>query len=514
MFGVVDPSQLIAYHTALLLAGISSPLGMLIVFVSWMLYGVKAHFFIRQKMALAQYNFINETGTLEKNAQLKLWMAFYCVILLPIIIYVFALIGLSAYHHLFISLICIVIVFSALAFGLSFLSYRSVTFGFLKQDRQQSISFIKIKRPYYSWRLYYLLNEQALMLVMCKVLSLLFFKGMLLMFTDAGNNTQVLLVALLTSVLCHAVLMFTLLKFEIDYLNFSKSLPIPAYKRLLGWLSTFAIILLPEWIFLSISSAYNLYSIICGLLFGLAGLFFLLTLLYMVKLNMDIYLRWILFFFCISMLSILTHNHLLFSSVLLGICALYYLMNFDRIDLKLSLFFIISGAIFSGSCNQRSENVTSNETRKAKETYNLLESYIKADLKKDSILVLQAPPKFITEMCASKIVKFKKSDLSVEELVAQSQSDTTMWSGHEFPGAHLLEYDQKTNSAKSADLINRGDKNGYYVFSRPVFSKDFNFAILQSAFVCGPRCGQGETILFEKKERTWHRLKSFCRSVY
>jgi len=334
LFGVVVPSQLIGYHKALLLAGISSPIGMVIVFISWILYGVKVHLFIKQKLALAQYNFIKEVGTLEKNRQLKLWLALYSIILLPIIIYVFALIGLSVYCHFFISLICILIVFSSLVFGFSFLSFKSVTLGFLKEDRQQTNSYIKLKRPFFSWPLYYLLRDQSLMLLICKVLSLFFFKGILWMFADVGSDPRALLVALLASVLCHAVLVFTLLKFEVAYLNFSKSLPISTFKRLLGWLFTFTIILFPEWIFLILSSEYNFYSVINGFLFGLAGLLFLLTLLYIVKLNMDIYLRWLLIFFFISMWSILAHYYLLFSLVLLGSCALYYLMNFDRIDLE------------------------------------------------------------------------------------------------------------------------------------------------------------------------------------
>jgi len=181
---------------------------------------------------------------------------------------------------------------------------------------------------------------------------------------------------------------------------------------------------------------------------------------------------------------------------------------------KLSVSLIISGASFISSCNRVSENVTSNEPEKSEETYALLESYIQTDLKKDSIFVLQAPAKFMTEICASDIVKANNLDLSVEELIAHSQRDTTIWTGHEFPRAHILEYDKKTNSAKISGLINGGDENGYYVFSHPIFSRDFNFAILQSSFVCGPRCGQSETILFEKKDRIWHRSASFCSSIY
>jgi hypothetical protein len=184
---------------------------------------------------------------------------------------------------------------------------------------------------------------------------------------------------------------------------------------------------------------------------------------------------------------------------------------------KLSIFFfnsLILGAFFINSCNQGGEKMASNQPKIAKETFGLLENYIQLELKRDSIFILQAPKIFITEMCATEIVKAKKLNLSVEELIAHSQSDTTMWTSHEFPGARILEYDRKTNSAKTSGLTNAGDKNGYYVLSRPIFSNDFNFAVLQAAFVCGPRCGQSETILFEKKDRIWHRLTSFCQSVY
>lgn len=333
LFGVVEPSQLLSYHEALLIAGISSPMGMAIVFVSWGLYSLKVHFFIRQELASARYNFISEMGKLDKSTHLKLWMALLCTIILPIIIYAIVLIGLCVYHQFFISLACILIVFFSIAFGLSFLYYQSSTYGFLKQDRQPVNLLGKIKRPFLSWPLHYLLSEQTVMLIMCKVMSLIFFKGILWVFADVGNDTRVLLVALLASVLSHAVLVFTLLKFEVTFLNFSKSMPISTYQRLVNWLFTFAVILFPEWILLMISSQWSLYPIMNGFLFSIAGLLLLLTSLYIVKLNMDLYLRWLLFFFFISMWSILAHYYLAYSFVLLISCALYYLNNFKKADL-------------------------------------------------------------------------------------------------------------------------------------------------------------------------------------
>ncbi|WP_316843678.1 hypothetical protein [Pedobacter psychrodurus] len=334
LFGVVEPSQLIGYQKALLLAGISSPVGMAIVFSSWLLYTMKVHFFIEQKLSLAKYFFIKESAALEKNLQLKLWIRLYFILLFPIVVYVFLLIALSLNYHFFISIIGILTVFSVLILGLSWITYQSITFGFLKQEKQ-SVNFgVKVKKPFFSWPLFHLAKEQPLMLFMCKLLSFVFFKGMMWMFADIGYDVRIILVALLASILCHAVLVFTLLKFETDYLSFSKSLHISVYKRIFNWLLVLAIVFIPEWILLISVAQFELFSIVNGFMFGLTGLFFLLTLLYMVRLNMDNYLKWLLFFFFITMWSILANHYLLFSVVLLGICILYYVLMFYKTDLK------------------------------------------------------------------------------------------------------------------------------------------------------------------------------------
>lgn len=336
LFGVVEPSQLIDYQKNLLLAGISSPYGMMIVFASWLLYTIKVQFFIKQKLALTKYNFIKEIGALQKNTQLKLWLKLYFVILLPIIIYALLLIGLSIHYRFFISIISALIVFSGLMLSLAWLTYKSATLSFLEKERNPIEFGIKIKRPFSSWPLFYLFKEQPLMILLCKVLSLVFFKSILWMFADVGNDIRILLIALLASVLCHAVLILTLLKFETDYLNFSKGLPISVWKRLWNWILVFEIILVPEWILLITASQYDLYSIGNGFLFGLAGLFFLLIVLYLVRLNMENYLKWLLLFFFTAMWLILAQWYLLFSLILLASCKVYYLTTFSKTDLRVA----------------------------------------------------------------------------------------------------------------------------------------------------------------------------------
>jgi hypothetical protein len=334
LFGIVEPGLLIGYQKSLLLAGISSPIGLAIVSFSWFLYALKVYFFINQKLSLTQYQFINEIGKLAKNKQLKLWLSLYSILLLPIIIYVLALAGLSVTYHYLNSLFCILSVFFVFLVGLSFLSYQKVTTGFLTQEKQQIHTRITLKRPYFTWPLIHLFRDQPLMLLMCKLSSLVLFKAMCWMFADVGNDTRVLLVALLASVLCHAVLVLNLLRFEVSYLNFSRSLPVSIYQRLGHWLLILAIVLIPEWILLIVSSKYNLHSIIHGFLFGLTGLFFLFTALYIGKLNLDNYLKWLLFFFFTSMWAILGHYYFLFCVVVLVCCTSFYLARFHKTDLQ------------------------------------------------------------------------------------------------------------------------------------------------------------------------------------
>lgn len=334
LFGIVEPSQLAGYQKALLLAGISSSGGAILVFTSWFLYSAKAHLFVSQKLNLPEYTFVKETGSLEKKEQLKLWMKFYSVILLPVFIYVLLLTGLSLKNQFYISAISILFVFFALFFGLAWLRFHTITFNFLKQGHQLMIRRVKIKKPFFSWPVFYLFNEQPLMLLLCKVISFVLFKGILWVFADVGPDLSVLLIALLASVLCHSVLVLNLLKFENEFLTFSRSLPVRISKKAWNWLSIFTLIFIPEWIFFTVAANYNLLFIANGMLSGLAGLFFLLVLLYWVKLDTGNYLKCLLIFFFITMLAILSRHYLLFN-ILLLVCSLsHYIFRFRKTDLR------------------------------------------------------------------------------------------------------------------------------------------------------------------------------------
>lgn len=333
LFGIVEPRQVIGFNSALLLSGISSPLGMALVVISWILYSLKVWLFIQAKLSLPQYNFIRESGSLSKSSQLTLWIKFYLIILLPVFVYFIILVYLSVKYQLFLSLAGILIAFFALHSGLTWMSFQRVSFGFLRQQSSH-LPALRFRKRFFSWPIYYLFNEQLVQLLMCKILSFAMFKGILWMFADVAADVRTLLIALLASILCHSVLVFNLLTFETKYLSFTRSLPMKTISRFVQWLFVFLIILIPEWIFFMMASHYHMYAIADGFLFGLGGLFFLLVLLYTVRLDMESYLKMLLLFFFIAIWAILGHYYVLFSFLMIGSAFLFYVFRFDKIDLR------------------------------------------------------------------------------------------------------------------------------------------------------------------------------------
>lgn len=334
LFGIVDSSQLVVYHQALLLASISSPLGIALISICWILYYAKVHLFINQKLNLKQYNFTKEISSRKMSFQLKLWLKFYSIVLLPILIYVVLLIIIGLKFHLYSSVICILSIFLTLSILLVWFRFHSLTFGFLKQEKQLIKSIPKIKRPFFIWPIYYLINEQLLMLIVCKILSFILFKGFLWMLADVGNDIKVLLTALLAAIVGHSTLVLSLLKFETDKMNFVRSLPLKVGKRLGNWLLVFTLILIPEWLFFILAADYNLYAIAHGFLFGVSSLLFLVIVLYLIKLNTSAYLKFLLFFFFIALYIILGSYYLLFSLFMLTCSLLFYLFRYNKTDLR------------------------------------------------------------------------------------------------------------------------------------------------------------------------------------
>lgn len=334
LFGLIQGYDLILFHKALLLAISSSTLNLFILFAVWVMYAVKCLLFVKQKLAQEDYSFAKELTIMPKKAQIILWLKIYAFLLMPILCYGILVLMTSIIHQYFFSVFITAVVLAAMMLILSNYTYRFNNLNFNLHKAWLNFPTIRVKKAFWSWPIWYLLNEQRVMLLICKIVSFLFFKAILLVFADIQNDVKIYLTALLAVVLSHAMLVLNITKFDAFYNAFAINLPITPIKRLTYWLFIFGLLLIPELILLVVLTNITLLQLVTCVLFCLGSMLMLQTLVNFLKANADRYLQYLLFFFFVNMFAILSGYYLPFSVVTLIICFIIFIQNYNRVDLK------------------------------------------------------------------------------------------------------------------------------------------------------------------------------------
>lgn len=334
LFGMIQGYALISFHIALLISICSSPINLLMLLVVWILYALKCVFFVKQKLASADYQFAKSITSMPSKQQYMLWAKLYGFLLLPIIAYAVLMLLIAVKHQFYLTFFTTILGVLLILVFLTIYTFRFTNFTFHVFKNWINLPTVAINKPFWSWPLYYLLAEQRLMLLICKVFSMLSFKVILLVFADVGNDIRVYLTALLAVVLSHAVLVFNLTKFDAFYSAFAKNLPIGAMKRLSYWLLVFILLLMPEFIQLVWLSDLTIFQLINCLFFCVATILGLQMLVYLLKADMERYMKYLLFFFFVSMLAILAGYYFIFSLVLIPLAVVTFFWRYNNLDLK------------------------------------------------------------------------------------------------------------------------------------------------------------------------------------
>lgn len=334
LFGMIKGYDLLNFHKALLISICSSPLNLGLLLVAWALYALKCVFFVKQKLALAEHQFVQAMTIMPRQKQYVLWAKVYAFLWLPILAYSIALLLTAIIAQYYFSLMVVLLGNFLLIGFLVFYTFRFSNFTFQVPKKWLNFPTISIHKAFWFWPIAYLLQQQLLMLLVCKVVSLLSFKAVLWVFADVGNDIRVYLTALLAVVFSHAILIFNLVKFDAFYLGFAKSLPIPVWKRFGFWLLVFGLLLIPEFVLLMSLSNLQVLQLLNCLFFSIATMLALLALLYLLKADMERYMKYLLFFFFVSMLAILGAYYFIFSLLLILFTVVTFFWRYNSLDLK------------------------------------------------------------------------------------------------------------------------------------------------------------------------------------
>src|ERR1700712_5670615 len=110
MFGMVEPGQLLNYHITLMLAFMSSPLMMGLVFLAWLLYTFKCwHFVAGQVFALHQQFLFYSSTSYQKSRQFSGWFILQGALTMPLVVYGVLAIGVGIKHHIYLGAFAVLI---------------------------------------------------------------------------------------------------------------------------------------------------------------------------------------------------------------------------------------------------------------------------------------------------------------------------------------------------------------------------------------------------------------------
>lgn len=186
-------------------------------------------------------------------------------------------------------------------------------------------------------------------------------------------------------------------------------------------------------------------------------------------------------------------------------------MNKRKITGSYLLLCIVLFSAFNFCCNSVLKE-TELKNRVSLETKSLLKYYFLEHLKDDSVFLYQKPKGIYPGSCFKEIVSFTKDFmLSEQDLMNEGLKDTVNWSADVIPfGKILKEQDADKFTGRRKGYYPAIYKKGYYILSHPIFSKNFRYAIFDSGYLCGSRCGEGSVFIFEHHKTGWRIIKTFC----
>ncbi len=286
MFGIVESTQIVFYHTSLIYGMLSSGIFLTVVFVIWLLYQLKSLHFLLKTSGDDSYSFLNLLALLPSTQSFLYFLIISFITLLPVFLYTIAIYVVGIQQG-FYGVLALTFVFQ-LALGL--MNAWVLNHSIRKRHVAPFIKVPAIMLPYQQTQvgIYagYLVKEEKLALLLSKLFSLVLIyivKETL----EAGDDFRIVGITWLFALLSHTYLVQKLKTFEDHSLGWTRNLPIPVTKTFFSYLLLYAMIMVPELLFLtgSIGRGLSLLQFILLPVFSSAFLVAIHT--YLFKLNRD-----------------------------------------------------------------------------------------------------------------------------------------------------------------------------------------------------------------------------------
>jgi len=276
--------------------------------VVWSLYTVKCVTFFLKNIYAPANTFLFTMQSLSNRRQMFLLLQCQALLLSPVLAYagVTIAVGLSNGNILLPALFA---TFQLALCGSAIIYYRAINSTWHQPAFRVPSVWANKRKPFITYLLHYSLNTRKSTFIGIKILSLLLLQGMV-MANSYEVNKESICVLMMFLISAHALLPAYYVQFMENSMSFLRNMPITLGRKYMVYVVTYAVIFLPELLFLLLNSKHALpLQLICALYtIAITQLSLYTSLQYLPRLNTDRYTGIVFGFFFASLLFLASFN--------------------------------------------------------------------------------------------------------------------------------------------------------------------------------------------------------------
>jgi len=247
-FGIVAPSQQLAYHYAIILGILYTPALLALVLFCWLLYAIKCIRWIITAQQDPEQSFLHVLPLVGRMRTFRLLLEIQMVFFLPIILYAMAVVVIACIQTVWpvaVLIICFIVgicLISAVLYWYElFYPGRLIRMHFLygKTTRKQYIS-------YWSFLFRGLVSQHKALLAGIKLFGCGILYLLLKIQTPGDYDIRMPFLVFSVALLGHGALIYQTRRMEEEELLFYRSMPVPLFNRLLQYMILYLLVFLPE----------------------------------------------------------------------------------------------------------------------------------------------------------------------------------------------------------------------------------------------------------------------------
>jgi len=278
-FGILRPED----HIALSAYVFASPFLLGLVFAFFGLYHLKTIFFVRQRLLWDSHDFLFQLVLIPKWQRWLALLYVQAMLWLPVVLYA-AFVG---YYGWKIGQQNAVIATYSYILLIPFTAVASYEYRLFRPNPDTKLSAFsgylnrRFTKPYWSYFILYLFKDNPVLLFLTKGFTCFIVLGVCKIYPTDHYDERLLSLGALTIGMVHSVLLLHLYEFEHLQLPLLRNLPLSLRQRSIQYLQLFALLILPETLFLvrylpkGVSWVYAIqwWGFILGLLWLIFGRF-------------------------------------------------------------------------------------------------------------------------------------------------------------------------------------------------------------------------------------------------